>query len=135
MKPRVVNALLLLAALSSCGRKVNSSLRGEFKLLGTTSDTLPVLVERDSLCVHTLTSGAMRFSTDSTYTSNIRIRHECLRRKTEEENVGVLDGRYRVSGDSIFFFNDERKFTALTVRLNPDTLFIQGRLHTLVFVR
>jgi hypothetical protein len=128
-----LQATLLVSGLVGCSEQP-SGMRGEFTLRGSTSDTLPLLAQRDPLCSHVVDSGSMVFHDDTLYSSSIHMTHTCKGYPVARDDLGVKKGKYQMSNDTLLFFNN-RALTGYAVVLNPDTLTITGPGHVLIFAR
>ena len=133
-KRNALAGVLIAAGVAAC-EQPQEGLRGEFKLMGSTSDTLPLLLQKDPLCTHTLESGSMIFHDDTLYSSTFNAKHVCKDYPVAYDDLGVKRGVYRAIGDTILFYNNQQKFTGATVALDPDTLIVQGSRWVLRYVR
>ena len=135
LRNTALGALVTISLVGCSQQDQPQGMRGEFVLKGSTFDTLPILLQRDHMCEHTLLNGGMVFHDDTTYSSTMNAMHRCKDREPLPDDLGVKRGKYRVVGDTVMFYDARQRLTAATAATKSDTLLIQGQFYALIFVR
>lgn len=132
---KIVCAGLAAGALGACHRD-RKILEGHYDLATTREGKLPLVLEQDSACVHTLMSGSADFNPDSTYHSTFRIATDCVPKARTFQDPGVKQGSYQMLGDTAIMFNDKHVFTGRAYhRSNNDTIVVESTHRLLIYVR
>ena len=125
-------ALPFLALLvGACERK---GLNEDYSLIGTVEGKLPVLLQQDSVCTHTLRGGDLELRRDRSFDSQFDVVIACAGKPDSTvKDLGVYNGHYRVFGDTVALFTSEGQVSGIGVR-KGDTLTVGGTSQTVVYV-
>ena len=125
----------VVVAAILCGCESGDQLSGDYKLVGSINNKLPLLLMNDGECAVNLDSGSVAFRDEFKYDTRYRIVRKCPTRPDSiMPDPGAREGSYELRGDTLAFRDQTGAFAGIGFR-NGDTLKITGELHTLVYVR
>jgi hypothetical protein len=125
-------ALPFLALLvGACERK---GLKEDYALIGTAESKLPVVLQQDEACTHTLRGGELELRRDRSYDSQFDVVIACAGKPDSTVNdLGVYNGHYRIFGDTVAMFTPQGQVSGIGVR-KGDSLTVSGPSQTVVYV-
>lgn len=121
------------ALVTACERGDALRFPVEFVLARSSAGALPAPVDRDSACIVFLMGGRMVLNSGESYASDFQMSRAC-REGTEILPSPGTTGRYRLTGDSIVFWNAQGNAAGRGI-LEGDSLVVRGPTHTLVYFR
>jgi hypothetical protein len=125
-------ALPFLALLvGACERK---GLDEDYSLIGTAESKVPVILQQDQDCTHTLRGGDLQLNHDRSYNSKFDVVIACTgKADSAVTDLGVYNGHYRIFGDTVAMFTPEGQVSGIGVR-KGDTLTVGGPSQTVVYI-